>query len=105
MVEGGAVLRIICPIPHDVLRRHQADGIDPVPCFLCPIRIGGVSRIGSQTRAQLKEAAIGNRVLVIVAVVKGKDLPTKAATTCLRSPAGRLRVEDGLSKSKPLWLI
>ena len=57
-----------------------------------------VSRIASESRkttGELVEVAIANRVHIVVAGIKGKDLPAQATRTSLVVPTLNLLVEDG----------
>jgi len=78
----------------------------PVPGDVGPVRVGVVVGVAGQAGAQVEEAAVGDGVLVVVAVVGQRDLPAQAAAALVvvAHRAG-LRVEDGLGQRQPLRVL
>lgn len=83
----------------------QADFHRPLVRLSRPLRISFVTSVGVQTRRDVEETALCDRVLVIVAVVESKNLPSQTTTASLVVPSCRLTVEHGLCKSKPTRLV
>lgn len=75
VVNRGAVLRIIRTVVEMVGAIHKADSGHPVEHLLCPVKVGLVTSILSKTRAEIKETAVRDSVLIIVTAIKSEDLP------------------------------
>jgi hypothetical protein len=84
---------------------YQSDIGTPIPSLLSPLEVRLVLRERSKTSGNVKEAAIRDRVLIVIAIVQRKNLPSQAPTTSILAPATSLQVEHALGKSQPLWLI
>jgi hypothetical protein len=102
---GNGTLRDVRAIVDLIFAGDQTVLLYPSPCFLRPFGVGAVSRVPCQTRAHLEEQSIGDRVLVVVTLVTGGDLPAQASVARSRVPSGRLSVEHGLRQSEPLRLV
>ena len=79
VVELRAVLGGIATIPDAVVVGDQPHGLHPCVRFLGPVGVGLVVCELGETRGELEEEAVGEGVLVVVAVVEGEDLPAKTA--------------------------
>lgn len=98
----GVHLRAI----EDVVKIIHKDGLGhPVPRSLSPVGISGVVGVSRQTGSELKETAVGDAILVVVAVVRQINLPAKTAAAVSGIPAGGLLVEDGLGEGQPRGLV
>lgn len=97
--------RIIRAIPKPILRREKSNISSPLPRLIRPVRICLIARILGQSRSNIEETTIRNRVLVAKPLVPGEYLPSKPATARSRIPPHRLRVKHCLRQRKPLRLI
>jgi hypothetical protein len=97
----GAVLQTVGSVEVVVVRAHQSHRQFPLPCLLCPVGVGLVSKVLVQACSNVEKASIGDCVLVVVAVVEGEDLPPQASATGRIVPAVLLGVEDGLRQAEP----
>ncbi len=86
-------------IIHEDRLRH------PVPGFLGPVGVSGVVGVARQTGSELKEAAVGDAILVVVTVVRQIDLPAETAAAVSGFPASGLLVEDSLRERQPRGLV
>jgi hypothetical protein len=102
---GNGTLGEVRAVVDLVVTGDQTVFFNPSPCFLRPFGVGAVSRVPCQTRAHLEEQSVGDRVLVVVTLVGGGDLPAQTSVTRSRVPSRRLSVEHGLRKSEPLRLV
>lgn len=84
VIEVSAVLEFVRTIPNSIVLGNHADILAPLVSFLCPVEIGLVPSISSQTSAEVEEAAIGNGVLVVVSSVELRNLPSQSAATGAR---------------------
>ena len=103
--RDGAVVGHLRAVENAKLRVHEHALRHPVPCLLCPLGVRGVVGVARQPGGQLEEAAVGNAVFVVVAVVRKVDLPAQTAATVGCFPTSGLFVEDGLGKGEPGRLI
>lgn len=83
----------------------QADLDAPVVSALGPVGVRLVARVGVQARGDVEERALRDRVLVVVAVVEGEDLPPQTAVARRVVPACGLAVKDCLSQGEPAWFV
>ena len=84
---------------------YQSDVRYPVVRFFGPLEVCLILSKRSETCGDVEEAAIRDRVLVMIAIIEREDLPPQSSAACLHIPPASLRVEYTLSKSQPLWLI
>ena len=85
---------------------NKIDCDDPVVGSLGDAGVRVVARVPGQARTQVEVAAIGDRVLVVVALVVGGNLPSQASAAHVVVALGHaLAVEDGLGELKPLRLL
>ena len=96
LVDAGAILRVGCSVEDVVTGINQSSCKLPVPHLLRPLRVGVVSRIPCQPRAEVEQASVCNAVLVRKPVIEGEDLPPKAAPARRRVPPRCQLIEDGL---------
>ena len=73
---------------------------EPIPLLLCPIHESAVAGVSSQLAGKKEEPAVCSNVLVVVAVVEGKHLPSET-TIALVVPAIRLSIEYRLCHCGP----
>ena len=75
----------------------------PVAGLLSPFTKCIVTSIVEQTGRQMHEVAVGHRVLVVVAIVEGIDLPLQATVATRRAirPSDYLTVENVLGQLDP----
>ena len=105
MIDLGTVMRIVGAIKEVKVWTGQTNIEHPVPGALSPVRIGRVTGINRKTSRQIKEAAVGDGVLVVVPVVEAIDLPFQATIAALLVPSHDLSVEDSLGQGQPLRFI
>jgi len=84
---------------------YQSDIRNPVVGLLGPLEVRRVLRERSKTGGNVEKATIGDRVLVMIAIIERKNLPPQPSAAGLHVPPASLRVEYTLSESQPLWLI
>ena len=101
MIQLGAVLRVVCSVEDLVVRTQQANTGHPVPSLVDPVGVGLIAGVGVQASGKVKKSSIGRRVLVVVTVVEGENLPSQSSTASRRVPSNSLGVEDGGSDRDP----
>lgn len=74
---------------------------DPVPHAVCPLNVGLVFSVASQTRGEVEKTTVSNGVFVVVTIVPGENLPAKTSTTVLRVPACSHGIKHGLGQVGP----
>ncbi len=116
LVDVRAVVLNMGSIVDVVISIHQTHVLNPIPGLLRMLGIGGIVRVSRKSGTDVEEAAVRNGVLVIVSSQVWVYLPPKSAlyqpkaskfsinspstTQAVRSSG--LRIEDSLSKRKPL---
>lgn len=80
----------------------KADTRGPIISLLGSFEVSLVISESSEASSNIEKATIRDRVLVMVAVVERKDLPSQTSTAGIVGPAMGLRVEDTLGQSEPL---
>jgi len=101
VVCDGAVvgdIRAVIDLESVGLIEHRIT--EPIPLLLCPIDESSVASVSGQFRSEKEETAVRGNVLVIVAVVEGKHLPSET-TIALVVPAIRLSIEYRLCHCGP----
>ena len=88
-----------------VSRIHKVGRGGPIVSFFSPLSVRVILRIRGQSCTEIEKDAIRDGVLIVVAVVKGKNLPPQPSIAGVGIPPQRLRVEDGLGKGQPLRLF
>lgn len=84
----------------------EPDAPHPLPRLLGPVRVRLVVEVAGESRPQVEEAAVRDGILVVVAVIRERDLPAQAAAAGVVVAARvGLRVEDGLRQRQPLRLV
>lgn len=83
---------------------NQADRVCPFEGGICPVCIRVVAGVYSEPGRDVEEAAIGDGVLVIIAVVEGEDLPSQTSSAGGIVPSPGLRLKNGLRQTEPLRL-
>lgn len=73
---------------------------EPIPLFLCPVHKSSIASVSGQFRGEEEEPAVRGNVLVVVAIVESKHLPSET-TGALVVPAVRLSIEHRLCHSGP----
>jgi len=73
---------------------------EPIPLLLCPINKSAVTSVSSQLRSEEEETTVRSDVLVVVAIVKSKHLPSET-TIAVVVPAVGLSVEHRLCHRSP----
>lgn len=70
-VDVGAVSADMSTIVDVIVSVHEPDTCNPVPSLLCPVGVGLVVGVASQSCTEVEEAAVGNtwRILVLTAEV------------------------------------
>jgi hypothetical protein len=101
MVDRRAIVRILRPIIHQIIRSYQANIRDPIPHLLRPIRIGLIPRIPGQSGPNIEQAAIGDGIPIVIALIPLEDLPFETPATLFRVPPRHQLVEDGLHHLHP----
>jgi hypothetical protein len=84
---------------------YQLNVRTPVPSLLGPLEVRLVFCERSKASGNIKESAIRDRVLIVIAIVQRKNLPSQTSTASILAPAISLQVENTLGKSQPLWLV
>jgi len=88
-----------------VILRHQAIALTPIVRLLRPIRVRLIAGVSCEPRTQMEKQTVGDRVLVVVALVRREDLPSQSTATRSSIPAPSLSVEHCLCQGKPLRFI
>ena len=105
-VYVGAVRLDVSAVKDVILVVHETDIADPIPSTLGPVSICAVVKVARKAGAKVEETAIGDAVLVVIAVVSERDLPAEAATAAVVVACGvGLGIENGLGQCQPLRLI
>lgn len=109
--QGGLGLVVVSAVfSVDAVEDHISGGDEasvllPAVDLGGPVRVRGVLGLQIQPSSEIEEDAVGSRVLVVVAGVKGEDLPSKTAVAVLGVPSLHKVVEDVHSEILPLRLI
>ncbi|KAH3677804.1 hypothetical protein OGATHE_000458 [Ogataea polymorpha] len=77
----------------------------PVVDFFGPVDVGVVGGESREPRANVEQACVRDRVLVVVARVPLENLPSESSSTVLRVPSPGHRIEHRLRKIQPLRLV
>ncbi|KAJ0166046.1 hypothetical protein CTA2_8961 [Colletotrichum tanaceti] len=102
VVRLAAVVAGVGAVVHLEVFVDEAHVDGPVPDVVGPCDVGGVARGGGQPGAELEEAAVADRVLVVEAVgVALVDLPQETAAAVRRVPARGERVEGVAAHGEP----
>ena len=105
MVQIRAVDLGIRTVKDLVSATDQADVERPSVRLGRPLIVSLVASVGIQARCNVEETTLRNRVLVVVAVVEGENLPSQTSSTSLVVPSSGLTVEDCLCQGKPARLV
>jgi hypothetical protein len=76
----GTVFRCVGSIVNFEVLGNKPDGLRPLVDGICVLGICGVAGEFGQARRKKEKVAVGPGVLVLVSIVEGIDLPSKAAT-------------------------
>lgn len=91
MADFGAIDRIVGAIEDVGLVVDQTHGSGhPVPCLFRPVEVARIASVESQACCHVKETAVGDGVLIVVAVVQRRYLPFEASSTTGSIPARSL---------------
>ena len=103
-VEIGAVVWLMGAVNEHPVLGDVSNTVGPVPGLLRPLSVCLIARVDSQSSTEVEEAAIGNGVLVVKAIVQAEDLPVQATIAVLHVPTRHLRVYHALGESQPAGL-
>lgn len=98
--DGAIVGNIRAIVDLEPVRLVQHRTAEPIPLLLCPIDESSVASVSSQFRGEKEETAVRGNVLIVVAVVESKHLPSETTST-LVVPAGRLSIKNRLCHGSP----
>lgn len=101
MVQLSTVLGVVCSVEDLVVRAQETNSGHPVPSLVNPVGVGLVAGVGVQTSGEVEESSVGRRVLVVVPIVEGENLPSQSSSTGRGVPSNSLRIEDGGSDRDP----
>jgi hypothetical protein len=79
LVDIGAIRSNVSTIINIPLGIHQSNSLDPIPGLLGVLSIGIIVRVFGQSSADIEEASVRNRVLVVVSGEIWIHLPSKSA--------------------------
>jgi len=105
VVHFSTIEQVVKTIIIVVVWRNGSNSPAPIPRLHRPFGICRIISVTSQASGDIEEAALGDCVLVIVAIVERENLPFEAPIATRGIPSIGLQVEDCLGESEPLRLV